>query len=306
MTDQAPLVSIVLPCYNYGHLVGGAIESIASQYDERLEIIVINDGSTDDSLSVLQQLQSEYSWLRVEDQHNQGLSATRNRGIEISTGEYLVFLDSDDSLAEGCIATLLSAIKASSADIYVFGKMNKKEGSDVLTYKAPPSLSSNSSANFLRYIDGDISLSNGSVVIKRACFEERGLRYNTSLVQNEDLPVFATLLANYQAETIQDPFLVLFSHDGSMRTDLNRLSKLRVEDVVNELFQPNYLPSYLLKYRGRFFANRLIRRFDRYYKAKHFTEAKACYLQAFQQSFFHAVFNEKIFRFLSCLLKAKS
>lgn len=80
---------------------------LCQQTSARYEVICINDGSTDGSLRILERLQSEYpELLRVVSQDNQGISVTRNRGIELAKGEYVGFLDNDDYVSEGYVETL--------------------------------------------------------------------------------------------------------------------------------------------------------------------------------------------------------
>lgn len=89
-------ITVIIPCYNVQNYVGQCLESIVSQNYRHLEIICINDGSTDDTLSVLNTYAANDSRIIIIDQENQGLSETRNNGIRIATGEFLMFVDSDD------------------------------------------------------------------------------------------------------------------------------------------------------------------------------------------------------------------
>jgi glycosyltransferase involved in cell wall biosynthesis len=89
-------VSVIMPTYNCGHFIEEAIESILKQTVQDVEIIVVDDGSTDDTEAVLRPY-VERGAVRYVRQRNQGPSAARNRGIELATGRYLAFLDSDDS-----------------------------------------------------------------------------------------------------------------------------------------------------------------------------------------------------------------
>lgn len=91
--DEGPLVSIVIPCYNAEKYVGEAIESALGQTYPRIEVIVVDDGSTDRSLDVIKGFGDRIRWVTGP---NRGGSAARNRGIELARGEYLQFLDADD------------------------------------------------------------------------------------------------------------------------------------------------------------------------------------------------------------------
>ncbi len=96
-TYDRPLVSIIIPCYNYGKFVTDAIESAENQTFKNIEIIVINDGSTDqDTINVLNSL--SYPKTRIVHQKNQGLASTRNNGAIISRGKYICYLDADDMI----------------------------------------------------------------------------------------------------------------------------------------------------------------------------------------------------------------
>jgi glycosyltransferase involved in cell wall biosynthesis len=92
--NMVPMVSVVIPCYNQGHFVSEAIDSVLAQTYPHREIIVVDDGSTDRTSEVV----SHYPSVRYVWQRNQGLSSARNHGIQESRGEYVVFLDADDRL----------------------------------------------------------------------------------------------------------------------------------------------------------------------------------------------------------------
>ena len=97
---QPPLVSIVIPCYNQGGYLGEAIESACRQSHSNVEVIVVDDGSTDDTSRVA----AAYPAVRYLHQQNSGTAIARNRGLRESRGELLVFLDADDRLLPDAVA----------------------------------------------------------------------------------------------------------------------------------------------------------------------------------------------------------
>lgn len=95
-----PLVSIIIPNFNNQSYVGQAIKSALHQTYENIEVIVVDDGSTDDSWSIIE----SFSLIKSIRQTNQGACVARNSGLRVANGEFIKFLDSDDFLVENCIA----------------------------------------------------------------------------------------------------------------------------------------------------------------------------------------------------------
>lgn len=94
--SEEPLVSVLVCNYNYGRFLEEALQSVARQTYRRFEVVVCDDGSTDDSRSVLARLRREWSWLEVIEQPNRGQGAALNRAYEKSSGSIVALLDSDD------------------------------------------------------------------------------------------------------------------------------------------------------------------------------------------------------------------
>ena len=105
----ADLVSVVIPCHNQAQYLGEAIESVLRQKDVGFEIIVVDDGSDDDTTQVAQR----YPGVQLMRQPNMGLAAARNTGLRKSSGRYLVFLDADDRLLAGALSCGRAALVAS-------------------------------------------------------------------------------------------------------------------------------------------------------------------------------------------------
>jgi glycosyltransferase involved in cell wall biosynthesis len=115
--SAAPLISVVIPCYNYAHFLGEAIESALAQTYPHLEVIVVDDGSVDNTPAVA----ARYPGVRYVRQPNQGLSAARNTGLRCSGGSYLVFLDADDRLLPSALATGLLNLEAEPRCAFAVG-----------------------------------------------------------------------------------------------------------------------------------------------------------------------------------------
>lgn len=122
MTSQ-PLVSIIIPCYNTEKFVSEAIESALNQTYPNVEVIVVDDGSTDRSVEVIQSFGDR---IRFEQINRQGACVARNRGLKLSQGEFIQFLDADDILLPHKLELQVPILQADQADLvfcngYLFG-----------------------------------------------------------------------------------------------------------------------------------------------------------------------------------------
>jgi len=117
-----PFVSIIIPCYNHGVYLFECLKSVQIQTSPNWEAIIINDGCTDNSCQIGEYFVTEDSRFSLINQSNQGLSASRNVGINLAKGELLLFLDADDWLEKNCLSRLLDWIlRFPNFELYRFG-----------------------------------------------------------------------------------------------------------------------------------------------------------------------------------------
>lgn len=136
------LVSVIIPVYNGEDFIVRCVESVVSQQDfitEDIEILLLNDGSKDGSLAVLNELKMRFpSVIRVVDQTNSGVAKTRNKGITLATGVYTIFIDQDDYIDSDYIRTFYNAAEQGHYDIVVGGyKRPDSEGVVIRTVDQP-------------------------------------------------------------------------------------------------------------------------------------------------------------------------
>ena len=112
---EQPLVSVIVPMYNAQNTIRRCVESICGQSYPNLEILLLNDGSKDDTLAVCRELAAADARIRLIDKPNSGASDTRNQGLALARGEYIQFADSDDYLLPGCTERLVSAARRHKA-----------------------------------------------------------------------------------------------------------------------------------------------------------------------------------------------
>lgn len=117
MVDFSPLVSVIIPVYNNQDYLDACIQSVLRQTYENIEIIVVNDGSTDNSLSIIGKYQYSDNRIFCVNKKNEGLPLARKSGIDKANGKYIQHLDSDDTLVEDAIERLVYAAETTNADI---------------------------------------------------------------------------------------------------------------------------------------------------------------------------------------------
>lgn len=124
------LISVIMPIYNMGQKIKKGLESVLNQTYKDLEVIIIDDGSTDNSYDICKEFSMHDSRIKLFQTENKGSGAARNYGIEMSLGKYLYFMDADDEIDKSAFEILVSAMKREKVDLVVFGYLcvnEKKE-----------------------------------------------------------------------------------------------------------------------------------------------------------------------------------
>ena len=122
-------VSIIIPAYNAEKTIAKCLESLINQTYQNLEIIVINDGSKDNTAKIIKEYQDKR--IIFINQSNSGIGTTRNKGIDKSTGDYIMFVDSDDYLALNCIEKLVNNAHKNKSDLVVYNYILKTNTQDL-------------------------------------------------------------------------------------------------------------------------------------------------------------------------------
>lgn len=115
------LFSVIIPAFNCEKSIKRTIDSIISSGLTDYEIVIVNDGSTDNTDLVCNSFCSQYSFIKYVEQENRGVSAARNRGISIATGEYILFFDADDTAKGNGFSECVDIIESEKPDILIFG-----------------------------------------------------------------------------------------------------------------------------------------------------------------------------------------
>lgn len=131
-----PLISVVIPVYNTAPYLEKCLESVVNQTYQNLQVIIINDGSTDNSAEICQKFSEKDDRIEFINKQNEGVSIARNIGIEKSKGEWIYFLDSDDFLDLNAFEYLINIAKSSKTDVIQFGARLIQDGK-VANKKSP-------------------------------------------------------------------------------------------------------------------------------------------------------------------------
>ncbi len=195
-----PLVSIIVPCYNVEKYVEECVNSIISQDYKNWEGILINDGSTDNTLDLIKNIKEKDDRIRVFSQENLGLSATRNKGIEHSNGVFIFFLDSDDVLDSHAIQTLVSA--ASNNDIVTGITVNSKIENkyiEKLSHLYPPKegnvvFENNHFEVLITAMESALTPVAQNRLYKKDFLNKNNIRFKEKILHEDELWFFETML----------------------------------------------------------------------------------------------------------------
>ena len=119
--DKTTAISIIIPVYNVDKYLDDCLSSVFRQTLKNIEVVIINDGSTDNSINIIKKYQNEYNNIILIEQENKGLSVARNVGIEHATGKYITFLDSDDFITENFCEKLYNKAEENKCPLVIGG-----------------------------------------------------------------------------------------------------------------------------------------------------------------------------------------
>lgn len=282
--SSAPLISIIIPAYNYAKYLPRAVCSVLRQLNQKHELIVIDDGSTDNTQEVLAELQKNEQEFRVIQKENGGLASVRNRGIVEARADYLIFLDADDELDDNALRYIEEHIKQyPSSKMIIGGYTSVWPGEKKIKLSIPNVLPREPIARVKGYlIDKSISLANGATVMHRELFSKG--EYPEHFRNAEDLPVFAQALGNYECSILQHSLARIHKHESSLRHNVSYDRDVGLE-LVDEIFDTNRLPGSFYTLRKAFIAQRALSLFRGFYTAEMNDEAKEMYRLAIRTDF---------------------
>ena len=222
---QGPQVSVIIPCYNYADFVADAIRSVKSQTFLDWECLVVDDGSEDDSLVEINKAVNNNPKFKVLVQSNRGVASARNRGAMEAKGEFLCFLDADDTLKERFMETLLPPLLEDRSIGISFGSL------ELHTPRGPVAGSWPNGFNFDAQLKKQNQVPSCNLLRRDAFFRAGG--YKNHFTLGEDAELWTNIgLAGFSAiHTTQTPVMIYRVHENSIT------NKARKEKVK----EPNWL-----------------------------------------------------------------
>lgn len=205
------LVSIIVPIYNAEKFIDQCLNTIVDQSYQNIEIILVNDGSTDQSIDKCIAWEQADSRIRVIDQVNGGVSIARNKGIDVATGELLLFIDVDDYIEQETVKTLVEQQSQTQADMVIYGfyrhlmdgTIRKNEGNQTTKMMS----SSQFLSQFWQHYEEEITNTPFNKLYKSQILKENHIYFPEGITMGEDLLFNLDYLAFTKQILISDSYL---------------------------------------------------------------------------------------------------
>lgn len=231
-------LSIIVPCYNTSKYINKCLDSLINQTLKNIEIILINDGSTDDTDKIIK----SYKDKRIVyiNKNNEGIGKTRNLGIELAKGEYLSFIDSDDYVSLDFCEKMYNKAERDNCDIVICDYY--KDDNNLISVKIPSFIDSSLKEN--PHIINTINLGPCNKIYKKELFKDKKNRFVEDL-KYEDAPLVCNLLMSAKKIGKLNEFLTYYViHNNSETTirDERIFDILKIVDlIVKEMQKKEYL-----------------------------------------------------------------
>jgi len=205
------MISVIIPTFNREHTIAQAIESVLAQTYKDLEIIVIDDGSTDDTKTVLEPYKDRIKYFYQE---NKGVASARNKGLEEARGEFIAFLDSDDYWLPEKLRSQTEFLKAHPDTAMVYDRY-WREYEETGNKKLRPKKEYLTNGYIYTRFYFKYIIWIGTVMVRRICFETVG-DFDTSLVVASDRDMLLRITREYRVGFMEEPLAVHKIHKTSL------------------------------------------------------------------------------------------
>lgn len=215
-------VSIAIAAYNIEDYVSRCLESVVAQTLKDIEIIVVNDGSTDNTLYKIQNFGKVDDRIVVVNQKNKGLIEARKSALRVAKGEYILFIDGDDWLKLNCVEVLYNKAKLKESDIVLFNSFRAFEDGRLEKYRSFEENLDLNSDNVKKILSGEIKANIWSKFIKLDFIKSNNIKYPSNITYAEDLATTASLfLYNPAVDIEEDNLYYYFQRATSVSNVIN-------------------------------------------------------------------------------------
>jgi glycosyltransferase involved in cell wall biosynthesis len=293
-------LSIVIPTHNYGQYLDRSLQSVLSQAATDTEVVVVDDGSTDNTAEIMRGYVARYPQVRYFRQAQSGPGQARNTGASHAQGDWLMFLDADDYLDQKALAVLTQAIRHNPAAGAVIGGYVNQDRRGRQTLMEGPTVRATRLENFAAFLAGDLRIYHGSFVIRREAFYAIN-EYPINIFLSEDKVLLGRLFANYPVASVPEPIVYICAHPGSLR-DYHERRHREALSYVEQLFDPRYLPSEFQQFRDRAYAKAQLELEQSLYRQRQYSQAIGYFHQALRLSWRQALRPKYVRYYLVSLL----
>ncbi len=224
MKKELPLVSIVVPVYNVSDYVLKCLESLVTQSYNNIEILVIDDGSTDNSGEICDDFAKNDARIKVIHKKNGGLSSARNAGIKRAKGEWLCFVDSDDYVRKDFVKELYRGIAENDADVAVCGYNKDIPKAEVLTGKQ--------ATIRLLVKQENIEIIAWNKMYRKTLFWEDGIEFPDGMNYEDTLTTYKLLSVAKKVVYVSKSLYVYVEREGSITQSDDRKKKLQARELA--------------------------------------------------------------------------
>lgn len=238
-------VSIIVPVYNVKDYLDKCLNTLVNQTMKDIEIIIVNDGSTDDSGKIIDQFAKKYSKLiKVLNQQNQGLSDARNNGMKLATADYVMFVDSDDYLNLDAVEKAYNKITTEKADVVIFGNNVVDETGNIISSTYPCQMIYNDELE--KIIFGNMCAWNK--IYKKSLIEKNNFKFR-SKVWYEDLDYsFKVLVKATKTSFLEENLYNYLIRANSIMNSQKANRNLEILDAIDEIISYAIKQSIYKKY----------------------------------------------------------
>lgn len=258
--NKEPLVSIIVPCYNNGKYLKGCIDSLVAQSYRNIEIIIVDDGSTDNTESILEEYKRKDKRIQSVSQQNGGPPCARNSGLSVASGEYITFVDADDALTENAVEIMLSHMD-DNTDWVVCSYIEKWLYDKPIIYSDRRIHREDLAEMFLRYASGIIFLWKN--LYRKSIFDTYHLQFDKTMQFAEDYCFNINYLNCIQRDLVivSEPVCHYYTYRSSQHRryfpDIY-LYYTRVLDAAFACFKDKAFTSEIKRYFAGFYLHTLI------------------------------------------------